>query len=332
MTTARLLVVSQPPHIPGPFSTRRIMLDVLIALTPAFLAALYYFGVGAFLVTATAVVCCLATEYLIQKFLLRKEPTINDLSAVVTGVLLAMNLPSNIPLGMVAAGSIFAIGIAKMCYGGLGHNPFNPALMGRVFLLMSFPVAMTSWPKPLINRFSVDAVTGPTPLAIIKEGLHAGQPLGELMPKIPGYLDLFLGNRGGCLGEVSILAILLGLAYLLYRQVITWHIPVIAALSAFLLSGLFWIMTPGSTPDPFFHLLTGGLIFGIVFMATDYTTSPMTVKGMCFYAAAIGILTILIRSFGSYPEGMSFAILIMNAFVPLINKLCKPYRFGEGKI
>lgn len=329
--TKQLLTISMPPHASGPFTTRGVMKDVLIALIPAFFAAIWFFGVRAIWVTGVAVISCMATEFLFQHFIFKRESTLNDLSAVVTGVLLAFNLPAGLPWWMVVLGSVVAVGIAKMCYGGLGHNPFNPALVGRVFLLVSFPVAMTSWPKPLsITQWTnVDALTGATPLAIIKEGVHLGESVPMLMTQVPSYWDLFIGNRGGCLGEVSALALLLGFLYLLWRKIITWHIPIIIFLSIVLFSWILSLSFPDAVAPPLFQLLTGGVMLGAIFMATDYTTSPMTLMGIFVYAVSIGVLTMLIRIWGSFPEGMSFSILILNAFVPLIEKMFKPYRFGE---
>lgn len=329
--TKQLLTISMPPHASGPFTTRGVMKDVLIALIPAFFAAIWFFGVRAIWVTGVAVISCMATEFLFQHFIFKRESTLNDLSAVVTGVLLAFNLPAGLPWWMVVLGSVVAVGIAKMCYGGLGHNPFNPALVGRVFLLVSFPVAMTSWPKPLsITQWTnVDALTGATPLAIIKEGVHLGESVPMLMTQVPSYWDLFIGNRGGCLGEVSALALLLGFLYLLWRKIITWHIPIFIFLSIVLFSWILSLSFPDAVAPPLFQLLTGGVMLGAIFMATDYTTSPMTLMGILVYAVSIGVLTMLIRIWGSFPEGMSFSILILNAFVPLIEKMFKPYRFGE---
>lgn len=331
--TNQLLTVSVAPHTTSPFSTQGIMKDVLIALTPAFIVGLYFFGIRVFWVTATAVVSCVFIEHALQFFVFKRKSTVGDLSAVVTGVLLAFNLPAGLPLWMVFLGALVSIGIAKMCYGGLGHNPFNPALIGRVFLLTSFPVAMTTWPKPEVLRglAAVDAVTGATPLGIIKEGIRTGESLAQVMSQVPSYWDLFIGNRGGCIGEVSVLALLIGFVYLLWRKVITWHIPVVVIASAFLCAWVLFFTAPQSTPSPFFHIMTGGMFLGAIFMATDYTTSPMSYKGMMLYAVCIGLLTMIIRVFGSFPEGVSFSILIMNAFVPLIDRTFKPYRFGEGK-
>lgn len=295
--------------------------SVLIALIPAYLVGLYFFGLGALIVSLTAVLSCVLFEYLIQRFLFKGTTTINDGSAALTGILLAFNLPSNIPVWMVIIGSLVAIGIAKMSFGGLGNNPLNPALVGRVFLLISFPVAMTSWPRPIaFNPAYLDAETAATPLAILK---------GQFV-EIPKTLDLFLGHIGGSLGEVSALALLIGMVYLLVKRIITWHIPISILLTVFVFTGILHLVNPEVyAVTPLFHLLTGGLMLGSIFMATDYATSPMTTRGMLIYGAGIGIITVIIRVFGAYPEGVSFAILIMNAFTPLINTFVKPKRFGE---
>lgn len=326
----KLLKVSLSPHLSGKESVKSIMYGVIIALIPAFIASLYFFGIGALRVTLTAVVACVLFEYFIQKYILKIESTISDGSAIITGILLAYNLPSNLPPGIVILGCLVAIGIAKMSFGGLGNNPFNPALVGRVFLLISFPVDMTSWPKPIATRMSaIDAVTGATPLAIVKEGLSSGTPYSKLLTQIPSYWDLFIGNVGGCIGEVSALALIVGLIYMLYKKIVTWHIPISMIGSIFIFSGIMYLINPQSNADPVFHILTGGVFLGAIFMATDMVTSPMTSKGMLIFGSAIGILTVIIRVFGAYPEGVSFSILIMNAFVPLINKFCKPKLFGE---
>ncbi len=227
-------------------------------------------------------------------------------------------------------GSLVAIGIAKMTFGGLGNNPFNPALVGRVFLLISFPVKMTTWPVPMgFGTGYADAITGATPLAIIKEGIKNGESLTSLMAKIPSFFQMFMGKMGGSMGEVAAIALLMGLAYLLYKKIITWHIPVSIIGTVGLFTGILWLINPGSYADPMFHILTGGLLLGAIFMATDYVTSPMNPKAMIIYGCGIGILTVIIRTWGAYPEGVSFAILIMNAFVPLMNLYIKPKRFGE---
>ncbi len=327
------LTVSLSPHTYGQDSVGRIMLDVVIALLPALGVSLYMFGFGALNVTLLAVCSAVLFECLIQKFILKVKITINDGSAIVTGLLLAFNLPSNLPWWMVILGSFVAISIAKMSFGGLGNNPFNPALVGRVFLFVSFPVAMTSWPKPIMTRLScVDAVTAATPLAIVKEGLKNNIAASEIMTKLPSYADLFFGKVGGSIGEVSALALLIGGLYLLYRKVISWHTPVAMIAGVALFSGALWMINPEKYVCPLFQILTGGVFLGAIFMATDMVTSPMTPKGMIIFGLAIGFITVVIRVFGSYPEGVSFAILIMNAFVPLIDKFCKPKKYGYIKV
>ena len=325
-----VLTVSGSPHLHADQSVSKIMYGVVFSLIPAMLVSFYFFGLAAILVTLTAVVSCMAFEYLIQKYLIKGPLTIFDGSAIITGVLLAFNVPANLPLGIVVIGSAVAIGMGKMTFGGLGKNPFNPALVGRVFLMISFPVQMTTYPKP--SAFSTalsDAVTGPTPLTVIKDGVSRGEPLSELMMKIPDSLNMLMGNMGGSAGEISAIAIILGGLYMLFRKIITWHIPVVYLGSAAIFAGIFWLINPEVYPDPVFHLVTGGLMLGAIYMATDYATSPMSPRGMIIYAIGCGVLTIIIRLFGAYPEGVAFSILIMNAFVPLINKALKPKRFGE---
>lgn len=307
------------------------MYGVLIALIPAFICSVVFFGIGALVVTLTSVIGCLLFEYLIQKFLLKREPSIFDGSALITGVLLAFNVPSNLPVWIVLIGALAAIGIGKMSFGGLGCNIFNPALVGRVFLLISFPVQMTTWPQPLgLATSYTDAQTGATPLAILKEAVKNGEPLTDifLSGRISGYREMFLGNMGGSLGEVAAIALLIGFVYMLFRRIITWHIPVTIFATVFVFTGILHLCDPAHFTGPVFHLLTGGLMLGAIFMATDYVTSPMSVKGMVIYGIGIGIITVVIRLFGAYPEGMSFAILIMNGFTPLINRYFKPVRFA----
>ena len=321
------LVISLSPHVHGGDSVKKNMYGVLIALIPAFLVSLYFFGLGALIVTATSVAACLFFEWAIGKFLMKKETTtICDGSAVITGVLLAFNLPSNLPIWIIILGALFAIGVGKMSFGGLGNNPFNPALAGRVFLLLSFPVQMTSWPVVGQLTAYTDATTAATPLNLMKQ--IAGGNI-EALKDLPSSFDLLIGNNGGCLGEVSALALLLGLAYMLWKKIITWHIPISILATVFVFSGIMHLVDPELYVSPVLQLLTGGLMLGAIFMATDYVTSPMSKKGMLIYGVCIGLLTVIIRLFGSYPEGMSFAILIMNAFTPLINTYCKPKRFGE---
>lgn len=325
------LLISPSPHLHNNDSIEKNMYGVLIALIPAFICSVLFFGMGAVIVTLTSVVACLIFEYLIQKFLLKCQPSVFDGSAIITGVLLAFNVPSNLPVWIVIIGALVAIGIGKMSFGGLGCNIFNPALVGRVFLLISFPVQMTTWPKPLgLASSYVDAETGATPLAILKEALKSGQSVTEVMSSgnIAGYREMFLGNMGGSLGEVAAIALLVGFVYMLFRKIITWHIPVTIFATVFVFSGILYLCNPEHFVSPVFHLLSGGMMLGAIFMATDYVTSPMAVKGMVIYGIGIGIITVIVRVFGAYPEGMSFAILIMNGFTPLINRYCKPVRFA----
>ncbi len=324
------LTISPSPHIHSGDSIEKNMYGVLIALIPAFICAVLFFGVGTLIVTLTSVIACLVFEYAIQKFVLKQRPTIFDGSAMITGVLLAFNLPSNLPVWIVLIGAFVAIGIGKMSFGGLGCNIFNPALVGRVFLLISFPVQMTTWPLPLgLNTSYVDAQTGATPLALLKEAFKTGHSVADMLSADTsiGYKNMVLGNMGGSLGEVAALALLIGFAYMLFRKIITWHIPITIFVTIALFTGILHLYHPELYAGPAFHLLTGGVMLGAIFMATDYVTSPMAVKGMVIYGIGIGIITVIIRIFGAYPEGMSFAILIMNGVTPLINRYCKPERF-----
>ena len=326
---ANKLIVSLSPHVHNNDSVQRNMYGVLIALIPAVLVSLIDFGVGAAIVTLTSVVACVFFEWAITKFILKREKnTILDGSAIITGVLLAFNVPSNLPVWIIIIGALVAIGIGKMTFGGLGCNPFNPALVGRVFLLISFPVQMTSWPKIGQLTSYIDAETAATPLSLMKQAVHGDT---SALEQLPSAFELFIGANGGSLGEVSAVALLIGLVYMLWRRIITWHIPVSILATVFIFAGLMHLSDPVMYASPVVHLFTGGLMLGAIFMATDYVTSPMTHKGMIIYGVCIGFLTVVIRNFGAYPEGMSFAILIMNAFTPLINNYCKPKRFGEGK-
>lgn len=325
---AQKLYITTSPHVHCGDTIERNMRTVIWALVPAFIASVIVFGAGAVIVTATSVASCLFFEWFITRFLLKRPSTLADGSAIITGILLAFNLPSNIPLYMIVMGALVAIGIGKMAFGGLGNNPFNPALVGRVFLLISFPARMTSWPVPHQMMAYADAVTGATPLNLIGQIAGGNTAAAD---QLPGLRDLFLGNIGGCLGEVSAVALLIGLVILLWRKVITWHIPVTILATVAVLTGIMWLINPVLYVNPLYHLCSGGLMLGAIFMATDYVTSPMTAKGMVWYGIGIGFLTVIIRYFGSYPEGMSFAILIMNAVVPLINNWCKPKRFGEAQ-
>ena len=312
---AKNLIVSLSPHVHGRDSVQRNMYGVCIALIPALLTSLYFFGLGAAIVLATSVAACVFFEWAITKYVLKRDRvTITDGSAVLTGLLLGFNLPSNLPIWIILIGALVAIGIGKMTFGGLGCNPFNPALVGRVFLLVSFPVQMTTWPVPGQMAAYLDAETGATPLAVMKEAIKSGD--ASVLQKLPDAIDMLVGQTGGCLGEV------------LARRIVTWHIPVSILATVFVLAGLLHLYNPVYA-SPVTVLLTGGMVLGACFMATDYVTSPMTAKGQIIYGVAIGLLTVVIRTFGAYPEGMSFAILIMNAFTPLINTYCKPKRFGE---
>ncbi|MFA5672264.1 MAG: RnfABCDGE type electron transport complex subunit D [Synergistaceae bacterium] len=304
----RLLAVSSSPHIHAQQDTKAIMAWVLAALAPAGLAGIYFFGLRAAAVMAVCVASCKISEYIWQR-LAKQTVTVGDLSAAVTGLLLAYNLPPSIPFWMAGVGSVFAIVVVKQFFGGIGCNIVNPALAGRAFMVSSWPVSMTSW--------TVDGVSGATPLAMIKEGSIAD---------LPGIYDVFIGNIGGCIGETSAAALLIGFAILLYKGIINWHIPVVyigtvAALTAAL----------GRPAGPLYEVITGGLFLGAIFMATDYTTSPMTKKGQVIFAFGCGLLTTLIRVFGGYPEGVSYSILIMNLTVPLIDKFARPRIFGEVK-
>ena len=275
------LIVSPSPHIHGGDSISKNMYGVLIALVPAFLVSLYYFGLGALIVTATSVIACVLFEYLIQKFLMKKEPTVCDGSAILTGVLLAFNLPSNLPVWIILIGALAAIGIGKMSFGGLGNNIFNPALVGRVFLLISFPAQMTMWPEVGQLTAYTDATTGATVLSLMNEGA---------LDKLPTLVDMLLGKMGGSLGEVSALALLLGLVFILWKKIITWQIPVSILLTVFVFTGIMHLVNPVQYASPFVHLLSGGLMLGAIFMATDYVTSPMSKNGMLVYGVGIGII------------------------------------------
>ncbi|MDY4625231.1 MAG: RnfABCDGE type electron transport complex subunit D [Prevotella sp.] len=326
------LIVSLSPHAHGTDSVERNMWGVIIALIPALLVSFAFFGLGSVVVCLTSVAACVFFEWAITKYMLKEEPTLTDGSAVITGLLLGMNLPSNLPLWIIIIGALVAIGVAKMSFGGLGHNPFNPALVGRCFLLVSFPAQMTSW--PVIGQLAsyTDAQTGATPLAVMKMAIKNND--ASLLNQLPDAFSMLIGNTsaanmgGGALGEVCALALIIGLCFMLWRKIITWHIPVSILATVLVFTGLLHLANP-IYANPLHELLSGGLMLGAIFMATDYVTSPMTHKGQIIYGIAIGFLTVVIRDWGSYPEGMSFAILIMNGFTPLINHYIKPKRFGE---
>lgn len=327
------LSVSLSPHVKDKDSVPKIMYWVIIALIPALLVSVYFFGLSAIRVQAIAIVSAIFFEWLIQKIFIKGGNTIPDGSAALTGMLLAFNVPANLPWWIIVIGSLVAIGIGKMSFGGLGKNPFNPALVGRVFMLISFPVQMTSWPKVNVLNFAgVDAETGATPLAIMKEGLANGEKVSDIMNSMPTSLvDMMTGNMGGSLGEISAIALILGGIILLVKKVITIEIPVSILLTIAAFTGILNLINPDAFAGPAFHLLGGGVMLGAIYMATDMVTSPMSKKGMWIYGIGIGVITVLIRVWGAYPEGISFAILIMNAFVPLINNSMKPKLFGAVK-
>jgi len=322
---SKLLTVSPSPHVHSRESTQKIMYRVVYAMIPALAWSVFVFGVDALRVTLIAIAACMVFEYVIQKYLMKVKPTVTDGSALVTGILLAFNVPSNLPWWIVVIGAMASIGIGKLSFGGLGSNIFNPALDGRVFLLISFPVQMTSWPTNRLGE--VDGVTSATPLGLIREGISNGIPISQI-EGLPNMTDMLIGIDNGSLGEISALLLVLGGIYMLWKKVITWHIPGSILLSVILISGIFWLIDPKLYINPIYHVLTGGLMLGAVFMATDMVSSPMTPKGQIIYGIGIGIITIAIRMFGAYPEGISFAILIMNAFTPLLNTYIKPKRFG----
>ena len=319
---ANKFILAPAPHMHNPHSTQSLMRDVILALLPALAVSAGVYGLSVLYVTAIAVVSCVLVEYLIKKFLVKGAPTICNLSAVVTGILLAFNLPSDIPWWIIVIGAVVAIGVAKMTFGGLGHNPFNPALVGRVFLLIAYPVQMTSFAQPVGDEY-VDAFAGATPLAALKaKAIEVGDV---------NLLNMFAGIMPGSMGEIAAAALLVGGLYMLWRRVITWHIPV-AVLGSMAVFAFIVALTQGGGELlyalPAFQLLDGGAMLGAIFMATDYVTTPMTPKGMIIYGIGIGVITMIIRMWGAYPEGMSFAILLMNAVTPLINKYVKPRRFG----
>ncbi len=316
------ILVSPSPHIHSAVSTTSLMRDVVIALCPALLVSILFYGWSELLVIAVSVASCVLIEWAVTKFLMKAPCTISDLSAVVTGVLLAMNLPATTPWWVVFIGALFAIGVVKLTFGGLGQNIFNPAIAGRVFLLISFPTYLTDWTIPNGFIHSTDAVSGATLLGRYAEG-------GVEAVAGTDYLQTLFLNIGGSAGEISALALLLGFAYLLVRKVIKPWIPLSIFLTVFVTSGIFYLIDPSTYTDPLFNLLTGGVILGACFMATDYVTSPMTTLGGVIYGVGIGFILMMIRYFGAYPEGMSFAILIMNMFVPLLNRWFHQSKYGR---
>ncbi|MBQ3882835.1 MAG: RnfABCDGE type electron transport complex subunit D [Bacteroidales bacterium] len=324
------LLVSPSPHIHAKDSTKSLMRDVVIALLPAVLVSVVFYGWKELLVLAVSVLSCLLLEYVITRYMMKKESTIGDFSAAVTGLLLALNLPYTTPWWVVFIGAAVAIGVGKLTFGGLGQNVFNPALVGRVFLLVSYPTYMTHWEAPQ-GLFGVDAVSGPTPLGIIKEGLLQGSTVPQLMADNGlSYGQMLFASVGGSAGEISAIALLIGFVYLLVKKVIRPHITLSIWATVAVVSLVFWLCAPDRFTDPVFNLLTGGMILGSCFMATDYVTSPMSVKGGIVFGIGIGFITMMIRYFGSYPEGMSFAILLMNAAVPLLNMWFHQKKYGRA--
>ncbi len=321
------LLVSPSPHIHSKDSTKSLMLDVVIALIPAVICSVVFYGWQELLVLGVSVASCVLLEWAITKYMLKAPSTIGDLSAVITGILLALNVPYTTPWWVIFIGAVVAIGVAKMTFGGIGQNIWNPALVGRVFLLVSFPTYMTTWSAPK-GLFGADAVSGATPLGAIQEGLMQGSTVQELTSAYD-YKDLLFANLGGSAGEVCALALLAGFVYLCCRKVIKPWITLSILCTVAVTSLIFWGINPARFTDPLFNLLTGGLILGACFMATDYVTSPMSVKGGIVFGIGIGFLTMMIRYFGSYPEGVSFAILIMNSVVPLLNMWFKQKKFGR---
>jgi electron transport complex protein RnfD len=320
------LIVSSSPHHVNNEDTQRIMGMVIAALIPSLAVSTYVFGGRVLALTAVCVIASVLMEFLWNKAM-KKPQTVGDLSAALTGLLIAFNVPSNLPFYIAIIGCAVAIILVKGLFGGLGHNLFNPAITARIVLFIAFATQMTTWPVPSQGFCTyLDATTGATPLSIMKAAVKAGD--ASILEQLPSSMDMLLGNMGGCLGEVSALAIIIGLVYMLAKKIITWHIPISIIATVFVFSGLMHLANPVYA-SPATELLTGGLLLGAVFMATDYVTSPMTKKGQLIYGVSIGFLTVVIRTFGAYPEGMSFAILIMNAFTPLINNYCKPKRFGE---
>lgn len=327
------LVVSGSPHIHSTDSVNRRMWGVVIALMPAVAYSVYLFGLGALVVLLTSVLGCVITEYLIQRYMLGGKTTITNGSAVITGLLFAMNLPSNLPIWIILIGCVVAIGLGKYAFGGLGQNIFNPAILGRVFLLISFPQQMTLWPLPLVNRGEyLDATTGATYLGQMKmeamstaDSSTGASAVNEIATESLTWIDALIGNMGGSLGEMSAIALIIGGVFMLLRGIISWHIPVS-------IIGTVMLFAWGAGVDPVMSVLSGGVMLGAIFMATDYVTSPMTRRGMVMYGMMIGIITMIIRLWGAYPEGVSFAILIMNGFTPLINKFVRPRKFGERRV
>lgn len=322
------LLLTSSPHALGADSIESIMWSVVLALIPAAIAGVYFFGLGALQVLIVSTGSAMVAEAIYQR-LSGKGSTVGDGSAAVTGLLLGLTLPPGSPWWVSFIGGFFAILIVKQLYGGLGFNPFNPALMARVFLLIAFPVQMTRWPVPSPLFSGTDAATGATPLGELQMARLLGKGLGKAAEL--NLWDAFWGNIGGSVGEVSAIALLIGAAYLIYKQYISWHIPVSMIGTVVIFSGIFWMIDPSKYANPLFHVLTGGLIIGAFFMATDMVTCPVTLKGQLLFGFGCGLITIIIRMWGGYPEGVSFAILLMNIVTPLIDKYLRPVRYGARK-
>lgn len=320
------IYLSSSPHVHSGETTDKVMRAVIYALLPACAVSIYFFGLPALMVLLLCTGGCVGAEALCQKAM-GQPLSLTDGSAALTGILLALNLPPASPWWIAVVGSAIAIVLGKQVYGGLGYNPFNPALVARVVLLISFPVQMTTWTAPAPLRSGLDAVSSATPLGEMQTAVMLTGKLPESMQS--GLGNYFIGNMAGSLGEMSALALLLGAAYLFWKRIITWHIPASFIGSTILLSGIFWAIDPSRYPNPIFHLLTGGLILGAFFMATDMVSSPVTTRGMLIFGVGCGVITVLIRLFGGYPEGVSFAILLMNAATPLIDRFTQPKMFGS---
>ena len=320
------IVLAPSPHFRSRMTIESAMYGVILALLPGIAVGIYYFGPNALRVLFLSVLGCLFFEGVALKLRGKDLAPLRDGSALLTGILLAMNVPAGLPSWMVLVGAGVAIGLGKQVYGGLGYNPFNPALVARIFLLISYPVAMTSWPEPKPFSFYLDAVTKATPLGNMKTTVMMTGKLTESVDV--GFVKPLLGNVGGSLGEISAVALLIGGIYMLVRKIITWHIPVSFLGTVFVLTGIAWLVNPERYASPLFHIVAGGLMLGAWFMATDYVTSPVTGKGMIIFGVGCGILTVAIRLFGGYPEGVAFAILLMNGATPIIDRYTRPRIFG----
>lgn len=328
MSVKDTYIITTSPHIHSPDSITRVMYSVVLALIPAVLVSIFFFGQAAILIYLIVIVTCLITEAVSQK-IMGRPITISDGSILITAILLAMNLPPSSPWWLVVLGSLIAVVLGKQIYGGLGYNPFNPVLVARVLLLISFPVQMTTWIKPAPLFSGADLVTVATPLGATKTELMLK---GTIDITQYNYLDFTTGFMGGSLGEMSVLALILGAAFLFYRRYITWQIPFSFIGTVFVITGIFWFIDPTRYANPFFHVLAGGLILGAFFMATDMVTSPVYPKGMVIFGIGCGLITVVIRLFGGYPEGVAFSILLMNAATPIIDRYTKPEKFGYIKI